>query len=81
MKKYLILLSIICFTMLVFNSCKKSCECKQWTNNIIGQPYSVELEGDGSQCNEYSSLDTTEIIISGTDTLGGLVSGIECYDK
>jgi hypothetical protein len=81
MKKNLVLLAIVCFTVFILSSCKKSCECKLWTNNTIGQPYSVDLEGDGSQCNEYSSLDTSAITINGSDTLGGLVSGIECYDK
>lgn len=71
MKKFIALFFIICFTLIFFSSCKKSCECKLWTNNTIGQPYSVVLEGDGSICSDYTSL----------DTLGGLVSGIECYDN
>lgn len=71
MKKIIVFCSIICFTMILFSSCKKSCECKLWTNNTIGQPYSVVLEGDGSICSDYTTL----------DTLGGLVSGIECYDN
>lgn len=71
MKKNLVLLAIVCFTVFILSSCKKSCECKLWTNNTIGQPYSVDLESDGSTCSDYTSL----------DTLGGLVSGIECYDK
>lgn len=71
MKKKLILFSIVCLTMFIFSSCQQSCECKLWTNNSVGQPYNVVLEGDGSTCSEYTSL----------DTLGGLVSGIECYDN
>lgn len=55
----------------IFSCCKKSCECKQWTNNSIGMPYSVQLEGDGTKCSDYTTL----------DSLGGLVTGIECYDK
>lgn len=34
-------------------------------------PYSVQLEGDGTKCSEYTTL----------DTLDGLVTGIECYDS
>lgn len=71
MKKNLILILSLFFILLLLNSCKKSCECKQWTNNSIGMPYSVQLEGDGTKCSEYTTL----------DTLDGLVTGIECYDS
>lgn len=45
--------------------CKNSCECTQWTNNQEGQTYSVELESDGSVCQDYTQIDTVNNMING----------------
>ena len=49
----------------VFTCCKNSCECTQWTNDIEGQSYIVDLEADGSICQNYTDIDTTDDKMNG----------------
>lgn len=51
--------------LFVVTCCKNSCECTQWTNSVEGQFYIVDLEADGSTCQEYTHIDTTFDTFSG----------------
>ncbi|HPE40380.1 MAG TPA: hypothetical protein PLI77_04750 [Bacteroidales bacterium] len=57
----LILITIVIGTA----GCKKTCECTQWTNNQEGQSYTVDLESDGTICQDYTQMDTVNDMING----------------
>ncbi len=63
-----IALTILLFS---FQSCKKTCECQPFVNESFGQSYTVDLEGDGSVCQQYSY----------TDTVNNMISGVICEES
>lgn len=65
MKKIIFTILLFLSLLFVITCCKKSCECTQWTNSVEGQSYIVDLESDGSTCQEYTEIDTTFDVISG----------------
>ena len=71
MRKLFPFLTFLLINCLFLLSCEKSCICKQWNNDVAGQKYSVTLENDGSNCSDYTQLDTIQ----------DMISGIECYDE
>ncbi len=71
MYKRIFLFIAFTFVLFSFQSCKKTCECQPFVNESFGQSYSVDLEGDGSVCQQYSY----------TDTVNNMVSGVICEES
>jgi hypothetical protein len=65
MNKRIFLFITIAILLFTLQSCKKTCECQPFLNETVGQEYTVELEGDGSTCQQYSYKDTVNNSISG----------------
>lgn len=58
------------FCALIFCSCGKKCECREWLNGYSNDPYPVDLEGDGNTCESFSTVDPTDTAMT----------GIQCYE-
>jgi uncharacterized lipoprotein NlpE involved in copper resistance len=65
MKKILFTILIFLSLLFITISCKNRCECTQWTNSVEGQSYIVDLEADGSYCQYYTEIDTSNDVING----------------
>ncbi|HHT51984.1 MAG: hypothetical protein PHR19_03150 [Bacteroidales bacterium] len=71
MRKLFSFLAFLLISSFLLLSCKKTCTCKQWNNDVAGANYTVDLESDGSKCSDYTRL----------DTINDMISGIECRDE
>jgi hypothetical protein len=71
MYKRIFLFIALIILLFSFQSCKKTCECQPFLNETFGQTYTVDLEGDGTVCQQYSY----------TDTINSMISGVTCIES
>ncbi len=65
MKKLVHTILIFLSLLLINIGCKNHCECTQYTNSVEGQSYIVDLEADGTNCQYYTEIDTSNDVITG----------------